>query len=378
MVASVLWLFPTHAWALDWGVKLEPGMAAPVGDPQSRLFGPGFGASLKGLLGIGRYLDAQAGLTYIGLPARPGGTSTDPGSAWGLGVGMRLKRPHDLARAHSPWVDGDIMYVRTGPLDRFGFTFGVGWSAALDEERRLWLGPFVRYMQIVQGDRPTADNTDAKLFIVGASLEIGSPHRRKPAAIECVVAEAMDGDRDGDGVLNSVDKCPDLPGPAATYGCPDRDRDGLADIADVCPDAPGPVDNRGCPVYQKVVVKPDKIELKEKIFFAWDKADIEPQSYPLLDEVVLALKDNRSFRVRIEGHTDSSGNGPHNQTLSEGRARAVLDYLAKHGIAPERLAFKGFSSSQPLEPNDTIAGREANRRVEFQVHLFIVGEGENK
>jgi outer membrane protein OmpA-like peptidoglycan-associated protein len=382
LFGAALIALPAPALAVDWGVKLEPGMAAAARDPQAHLFGPGFGGSLKGLVGIGRYLDAQAGITYIGLPSRVDAPSSDVGGAWGFGGGLRLKRPHDLAAGYSPWIDGDLMYVRTGDLNRFGFSIGAGLSSALDDDRRFWLGPFVRYVEIVQGDRVGANNTDASIFIVGASLEFGSAHRRAPAATCATCSPAAvvdrDGDRDGDGVVDSIDKCPDQPGPKATYGCPDRDGDGLADIADVCPDAAGPIDNRGCPVYQMVVVKPDKLELKEKILFSWDKAIIEPQSYALLDDVVRALQDNKSLRVRIEGHTDSSGKETHNQTLSEERARAVLDYLAKHGIAAERLAYKGFSSSQPLDRNDTEAGREANRRVEFVVELVIVNDGSVK
>ncbi len=356
-VLSVL-AFPKPAQALDWGLKLEPGMAAAATAPQSRLFGPGFGASLKGLIGIGRYLDAQAGITYVGLPSRAGAPSTDVGGAWGYGAGLRLKRPHDLARGYSPWVDGDVMYVRTGDLNRFGFSLGTGLSAALDEERRFWLGPFVRYLQIVQGDHPNSNNADAKIFIVGASLEFGSAHRYVTAAPVCApcgdsapIAIAVASDRDGDGVLDSVD---------------------------VCPDAPGPLANQGCPVYQRILVQPDRLVLKEKILFSWDKADIEPQSYPLLDEVAQALKDNRSFKVRIEGHTDSTGTESHNQTLSEERARAVLAYLAAHGIAQDRLAYQGFSSSEPLDRNDTETGREANRRVEFVVVLKIVNDGSSR
>lgn len=372
--------FPNSASAIDWGLKLDPGMAAAVDKPQSRLFGPGGTVSLKALLGLGRYADVQAGVTFVGLSARAGAPSNDPGVAWGYGVGLRLKRPRDLALSYSPWIDADLMYVRTGDLNRLGFSVGAGVAMALDTNRRLWLGPFIRYFQVVQTVRTGFDNADAKILLVGASLEIGSAHRRPVARpIECPTC-ATDAvtDRDGDGVRDGIDKCPDQPGPAATYGCPDRDGDGLADLADVCPDAPGPISNRGCPLYQKVIVKPNKLELKEKILFSWDKAIIEPQSYPLLDEVVQALRDNRSFNVRIEGHADSTGAETHNQTLSEERARAVLDYLAQKGIAPARLSFKGFSSSQPIDNNQTLTGREANRRVEFVVELLIVNEGNTK
>lgn len=54
-------------------------------------------------------------------------------------------------------------------------------------------------------------------------------------------------DRDGDGVPDKVDRCPDQPGPAALAGCPDRDGDGIADIDDLCPDEPGPASTGGCP-----------------------------------------------------------------------------------------------------------------------------------
>jgi OOP family OmpA-OmpF porin len=97
----------------------------------------------------------------------------------------------------------------------------------------------------------------------------------------------------------------------------------------------------------------------------------------VLDEVVQALKDNTSFRVEVEGHTSSEGTDDHNQTLSEQRAQAVLDYLAAHGIAKDRLGSKGFSSSVPVDTNATSAGRENNRRVEFVVYFNIVNKGAN-
>ncbi len=152
----------------------------------------------------------------------------------------------------------------------------------------------------------------------------------------------------------------------------DRDHDGIADAEDLCPDVPGPADNQGCPVYKRIIVRPDRLELSEKIMFAFDRADLEADSFPLLDEVVLALKDRRGVRVRIEGHTDSTGPREHNQTLSEARAHTVLDYLRDHGIAQERLSYQGFGSTEPTDSNDTVAGRENNRRVDFVVHFKIV------
>ena len=160
--------------------------------------------------------------------------------------------------------------------------------------------------------------------------------------------------------------------------CPDNDGDGIPDTIDRCPDVRGEMESWGCPHYDRIVVRPDKLELKEKLYFAWDQAKIEDASFPVLDEVVRALNDNKSFHVQIEGNADSSGAAEHNQTLSEKRAQAVLDYLVAHGVAKERLGSRGLSSSKPLDTNATAAGRENNRRVEFVVRFVIVNPGSAK
>ena len=155
----------------------------------------------------------------------------------------------------------------------------------------------------------------------------------------------------------------------------DRDGDDVPDKVDHCPDVAGPMDSWGCPAYKKVVVKRDKLELKEKLYFAWNQGTLQEASFPVLDEVVQALNDNKGFRVQVEGHTSSEGADDHNQTLSEQRANAVLDYLVAHGIGKERLVSKGFASSVPIDSNETSAGRENNRRVEFVVHFIILNDG---
>jgi outer membrane protein OmpA-like peptidoglycan-associated protein len=160
--------------------------------------------------------------------------------------------------------------------------------------------------------------------------------------------------------------------------CPDRDHDGVPDVVDLCPDVPGPMENYGCPVYKRLVVKKDRLELKEKIQFAWDQAVLLDASFPLLDEVVQALKDNKSFRVQVEGNTSSEGTEAHNEILSQARATAVLDYLVAHGIDKERLDSKAFASTVPVATNATEVGREANRRVEFAIHFNILNTNGSK
>ena len=72
-------------------------------------------------------------------------------------------------------------------------------------------------------------------------------------------------------------------------------------------------------------------------------------------------------RLAVEGHTDSTGRKRSNQALSEGRARAVRDYLLGKGIEAERVEARGLGQSRPVADDRTAAGREKNRRVEFVV-----------
>ena len=359
---------PFAARAIDLDLKLEPGAALSMTNPQSQRFELGGAATLKGLVGFeGGYVNLAAGLTFLGLPAQTGFASTSVGTAWAPSAGLRFQLPREseamrLQKPHQresfaggkPWVDGDVLYVRTGGLDRVGFAAAVGLSYPLGEARSFWLGPFVRYFQIVQPNRAGYDNRDARTIIVGLSLETGTRIMRPPPP--------------------EPEKAPVLLA-AAPAPRPDRDGDGVPDDVDACPDMPGPASNAGCPVYEKVIVKPDMLELKEKIQFAWDQAAIDPVSYPALDEVAKALQDNRGFRVAIEGHASSEGADDHNQSLSNDRAEAVLEYIAHRGVARDRLVSKGFSSSRPIQSNETESGREANRRVEFVVHFIILKEG---
>jgi outer membrane protein OmpA-like peptidoglycan-associated protein len=175
-----------------------------------------------------------------------------------------------------------------------------------------------------------------------------------------------DPDNDQDGLLDGEDQCPTQPGPKENKGCPDgdRDKDGVVDRLDACPDEPGPPP-RGCPERKFLVITKEKLELKQKIHFATNKAKIFPDSYDLLNEVVEVLKERPTLYLRIEGHTDSKGKIAKNMVLSDQRAAAVRDYLEKAGIAPERLVSRGYGPTVPIGDNKTTAGREQNRRTEF-------------
>ena len=103
------------------------------------------------------------------------------------------------------------------------------------------------------------------------------------------------------------------------------------------------------------------------IIFENDKYDLLPASIPELNKVVKLLKDNPGLIVEISAHTDVMGSVPHNQELSNNRAKSVVDYLVSKGINKNRLIAKGYGSKFPKYPNDTEANMSKNRRVEFKI-----------
>ncbi|MBN2973062.1 OmpA family protein [Roseomonas aeriglobus] len=109
------------------------------------------------------------------------------------------------------------------------------------------------------------------------------------------------------------------------------------------------------------------LNMPSGITFGYDRADIQPQFRPTLDQVADVLAQYQSTYVDVYGHTDSTGADAYNQTLSERRATAVADYLAGRGVNPARLGTRGFGETQPIASNATEDGRAANRRVEIKI-----------
>ena len=178
-------------------------------------------------------------------------------------------------------------------------------------------------------------------------------------------------DTDKDGINDEEDKCPTEAGTAINQGCPfvDTDGDGVPDPDDKCPDVAGPKENQGCPEIKEEVVK--KINYAaQNIYFATGKATLLSRSFKGLDEVVRIMKDDAELKLTIDGHTDNTGADALNQRLSENRAAAVKAYLVKKGIDGSRLVSAGYGEAQPVADNKTAAGRQKNRRVELKLNYF--------
>ena len=114
--------------------------------------------------------------------------------------------------------------------------------------------------------------------------------------------------------------------------------------------------------------KLEKIEIRDTIQFELGKATLKKASFGILDDVVKVMKTRTGIKkLRIEGHTDTSGDAAKNRTLSQARAQSVLEYLVKKGVERDRLVAKGYGPDKPIADNGTPEGRVKNRRVEFTI-----------
>ena len=101
------------------------------------------------------------------------------------------------------------------------------------------------------------------------------------------------------------------------------------------------------------------------ITFATGSAEVKDQFKPILDSVTLVLEEFDKTLIVVGGHTDSDGSDTFNQQLSENRARSVAQYFAQKGILAERLDPVGFGERVPITSNQTMEGKQQNRRVEL-------------
>lgn len=136
-------------------------------------------------------------------------------------------------------------------------------------------------------------------------------------------------------------------------------------IAKAKPPTPPPPEEE-----KRVAMKADRVEIKEKIKFAYNDDKILSESYGLLDEIADVIKKNPQVKkIEIGGHASSEGDDGKNMDLSKRRANSVMAYLTgKGGVGGDHLVAKGFGETKPLvTPDDTEDKRETNRRVEFLV-----------
>lgn len=273
--------------------------------------------------------------------------------------------------------------VRGDSHEHFGVDFGggllfpipfKGWAIRTEAVAQLQLND-----KSVSGEDLLIDfqfrvGLQIPLSFIGkfGSSDTAAPADECPLAVVDPVSGRKDCgvDSDSDGVADVNDLCPGTPQgtPVNNAGCQvgsatDADGDGVTDAEDICPNtAIGlAVDARGCAIAQSVVLQGVKFHNASAILT--DEARV------VLDEVARTLSGQAGLTVEIAGHTDDVGSEDYNLKLSQQRAESVRQYLIGKGIPSRRLTAQGYGEFNPIAPNDTEAGRETNRRVEFKVLL---------
>jgi OmpA-OmpF porin, OOP family len=181
-----------------------------------------------------------------------------------------------------------------------------------------------------------------------------------------------DYDNDNDGIYDAQDQCPDNPEDRDGFndadGCPDNDndKDGIVDAQDACPNNPevvnGYKDSDGCPDEKPQEIKQTLV--LRGVNFKTASAELLEESYYVLEQVYNSLEAYPNVKVEIAGHTDDQGSDSYNLALSYDRAKSVVAYLVMRGISEDRLVARGYGESRPLVPNTSAEGRAKNRRVE--------------
>ncbi|WP_437680555.1 OmpA family protein [Sorangium sp. So ce131] len=331
-----------------WGL----GGFVPLRDGKLRL-----GAQIFGSTGVGRGTTFTGDNTPVEWMAEGRIALDEKKKAWaGIGGGTRL------SGGYAP----DFRLVGV-----IGYAFGISDVEPVSPGRRFTAAP------------PRSADTDKDGLPDDIDLCPTDPEDGKPPNPDdgCPALP----DRDGDGIPDSSDKCPDQPEDFDKIddrdGCPedDADQDQIADAKDACPKEPGepspePAKN-GCPQFIRRITGSSEIQILKQVQFATGSARILQNSYAILDEVVRLLKVNPEITlVAIEGHTDNRGPDQLNEKLSNDRAHSVRTYLIERGgIDPERLTAAGFGPRRPIETNNTEAGRQKNRRVEFHIRDSTTG-----
>jgi len=178
-------------------------------------------------------------------------------------------------------------------------------------------------------------------------------------------------DTDKDGINDEEDKCPTVPGLARYQGCPipDTDGDGVNDEEDRCITIPGPKENYGCPMIPAEVSKRVSTAAKN-ILFITGSSKLQSSSFKGLNDVANIMNENPGMSLAIDGHTDNVGSDESNQKLSDDRANSVKNYLVSKGVDASRITATGHGETMPIADNKTAAGRRLNRRSELTLSYY--------
>lgn len=333
----------------------------------------GSDTGLTGLVGFKTYVRdglafrSDVNLDVVGSPFNEGasvsGSTVSRHVNWSLAAGLSL----DLGSGRFKDTDRDSVRDRLDlcpdtslgvGVDSTGCRLDEDLDGVFDEDDACPLTPRgVRVDSIgcrLDGDRDGVFNEDDRCLNTPAGVSVDD--------LGCAL------DSDLDLVPDFRDECADTPRGVRVdgVGCRvDGDQDGVFDEDDQCPSSAlgAEVDDVGCEI---LFVEEQTTLVLEGVTFETASAELTPEATQILDRIAEQLVANADVRVRVNGHTDSTGSRASNLTLSQNRAESVVRYLIGRGVPADRMESQGFGPDQPVATNDTPEGRQENRRVELE------------
>ena len=389
---SLTWLVPKPTLAegvsrrSEAVVTLEVPVAIPISEPLRDRFGVGAMPALTAAMPLGRWtllgLRLRCGFLSNG-PAPSNHAIKDPGTG-GLEVLSAMARFRPLAKhyqdshAKGPWVEIGVGLGLTGDRTRAVGEAALGWNFR-------WLGmtfgPSARYLHVVQ-PASDLDGADAQILLLGLEFTLYDGHAPLQPEEDAPASSAVEKpkilDRDGDGIPDDLDKCPDEPEDKDGFedddGCPDldNDKDGIPDAKDACPNEPETVngfeDEDGCPDEASIVVKEDRILLTEHLLFDTNRARVNPEGRPSLEAVLNLWKQHPEWdHLVVDGYADRRGPDGFNLWLSHQRGVRVAKMLIEMGFPGDKLRVRAFGHRELRVPGETEEADRQNRRVEFVI-----------
>ena len=311
------------------------------------------------------------------------------------GLGLRYSLSKPLAKIFTPFASLEASALArknttqtNHNVDVIG-SAGLGLKAAITKQLSLVYqvsvgSPFYQTSHV--GSNAFDARGSYFLNSFGISFAFGADCNQAKAATK--VSAPVDVDTDGDGVVDRLDQCPGVFGTVANNGCVDPALQAAAQAkmekeamvkaeatvaaryaAEAKAKAETEAQAKQAAETKAVEEQKAKQQLLQDrtLIFNDDSALILPAAKKQADEVVEALKQNPTAKVKVEGHTDNYGTKKNNVKVSRNRAARVSQYLKKQGIESSRIASSYYGESKPAHSNRTKAGKKLNRRVEIKV-----------
>jgi OOP family OmpA-OmpF porin len=236
--------------------------------------------------------------------------------------------------------------------NQYGIYIPVGLGVQVNVTQDLFLLVNSQYRIAVTAEQPR--HFFHSIGIAGAINRKKIAKTTKVALPAPVVRPNNPADSDGDGITDDLDSCAQVAGVARYHGCPAPDENKVHN------------NNTGNRSFEALKTIVDRAA--RQIFFETGSYRLLSRSFSSLDTVAHILKEDQALQLSIEGHTDNVGKSQDNKTLSENRAKTVMEYLVSAGVEASRLQSAGYGQEQPIATNATREGRAINRRVVLQIH----------